>query len=230
MARIMPATRSGLGTPRVESFIVGKSQTLRAGDIVVLATEATTSYNVVRKLTYSDYTASSFGSGALGVVAYTAVTDSSGNALTQPTPSTATGLTVPAGSIPIYRVPQMAAALPTDPATGRMRVMVYVFEPGTMFWGALRTAYNDLSAVTVTESAYKGVGCGLWGQLSTNGLIWSSTTDCKDFGPALGGTYGKIMAINTADRNYNTSSTQCLVGFSMLAAYCQYTTAAVYGS
>lgn len=235
MARMWVAKRGGLGTPTAVPFIIGKSQTLHAGDWVVLATESGTSYTVIRQLTYADAVTADYTStsvrGVLGIMAHSAVTDSSGFALSQPVPPTTGSLTASAAASPIMRVPQMAAALPVDPATGRYQGIVYVAEPGTLFWGAART--TAVGAVTMTKSAYEGSTCGLWGMLAT-GVVWASTTNCVDYGVATDSAgaeiVGKILEVNTADRYYNTSSTQCMVGMSVLDAYCQYRSAIPYAS
>ena len=235
MARMWATTRSGVGTPACVPYIVGKSQTIRAGDWVVLAVETTTSYRVVRKLAFADaitadYTDSTVR-GVLGIAAYSCTTDASGYALSQPTMPTTGSLTASASASPIYRVPQIAAALPIDKATGRYQIMVYVASEETIFMGAARTA--AVGAVTITKSAYDEATCGIWGVVAA-GTIWATGENTVDFGIATDSSgaeiCGKIVRINMADPAYNTSSTKCIVGMTVLPTYSQYRTSLAYAS
>lgn len=217
MADITASFSGGREVPDIGYYTVGKSQTIFRGDLIVLATEATTNITVARKLTAAvitaDYKVGSAVAGILGIAACDITTDSEGRA---------TGHNVPAGiafgAYPITPLPNVPASIPGDGAnSGRPMLPVIKANDETEFLIRIQGASN--AAVVVDPD-----------RLNTQvGLQVYATTDFAANTAATGdGLCAIITRLNEMDPFYNVSSAQCHAYIRIKPAYQQALTGVNY--
>lgn len=185
------------------AYLVEASQTIYAGDIVVLVQEAS-NYNQprVKKLTQTeitaDYTETTI-KGILGWATHSIKTDSSGN-VTQLTPSTIAG-----GSHAVYALPGYAEGIARMPGVsegseaedkGNALLNVAIFDGATE---VLMQAALGSDAVATVDVTYVGTTAGI------------QITDTINFKLDLGDTSGDdscfiITAVEPTEPTYATSS------------------------
>jgi len=205
-----------MGAGLTRSYDVDVSQTISAGDIVVLNNANSTVR--VCKLT-STMIAASFTNtsvaGLLGVAKHDVKTDSAGAPVGGVTPPS----TVAAGAAPQYPLPSYAAGIDTDPVTGNARLLVQVFNDDSEFY--IRAQASGNAAVTVSSTK---IG-------HTIGIQTYNTVDfAANESSVTADIVGEVTAVNETDPFFNVSSTQCKYLFSVKPAYQQYLTGIFYAA
>lgn len=195
---------SGILVPEVRSYLVEGSQTIYAGDWVVLVDN--TNAQRVKKLTSTEITADYTETnvkGILGIAAHDIKTDADGN-VSQIVPST-----VESGARATYALPSYASGIDTasnitggsTPDKGNARLNVILANDTTEF--LIRAAGAADANVTITQ-AYIGTTAGI------------QITDTIDFKADLGETSGNgscliITGVDETDPNFNVSSNDCRI-------------------
>jgi hypothetical protein len=228
----MPGSRlaqvaSGKMAAHVQYYPVEASQTIYAGDWVVLVKEAS-NYNTPRlkKVTQTEITANfteTAAKGVIGVAMYDIVTSSDGT-VTQLTPST-----VDSGSRATYALPSVGSGLQKATLTegsevedkGKTMLGVYIADDNTEFW--IRGATNSgsdasptLANATINQS-YVGAASGI--QISGVDFYADLTENAPASDP---GAIFVVSGVNTADPNYNQASTVCWIKVRVIPAMQQF--------
>ena len=212
LAQLGPARNS----PYVVDYPVGNSQTIYAGDWVVLSGAGSTTR--VRKLTSTDitnnYTESTVVKGILGMAMNDVITDSSGRAVSQMPVSG-----VHPQSQPIYTIPTTPAGFQNEPTTGAARLRVAIADDETIF--AIRMQGASNAAVTFNQS-FQGKECGI--QIFST-INFAANTSAA--GPAACLVIAGVMEM---DPNFNVSSTQCYGLVRVKPAYQQFNLGVLYNA
>lgn len=196
-------------------YDVAPSQTIKAGDPVVLTSASSTVR--VCKLTSTmigNHLTNTSVAGILGTACHDISTDASGNLLATTPPST-----VNANTAPTYPLGSYAAGLSLDPVTNGGRLIVQIATDDTEFY--IRDQAGSNAAVTVTSTKVsKPVGIQTY-----------QTTEFAANESATGSDiFAVISQVIETDPNYNVSSTECKVMIRILPAYQQYTTGIYYAA
>ena len=178
--------------PTTRYYDIAASQTIVAGDLVVLSGASSTTR--VRKLTSTDisnnYTESTVVKGILGISLADAKTDTNGVALSPITPSY-----VNAGDRAIYPVPNYAASLKTDPVSGTSKLPIAIFDDLFEFFALYQGASN--AAATVTPAVRDSL---------VGFQIYNTSDFAINSGASGAGLCAIVTDVNEMDPNYNTSS------------------------
>lgn len=205
-----------MGAGLTRSYDVDVSQTISAGDIVVL-NNANSTVRVCKLTTTmigAHYTNTSVA-GLLGVAKHDVKTDSTGAPVGSVTPPS----TVAAGAAPTYPLPSYASGIDTDPVTGNARLEVQVFNSDSEFF--IRAQASGNAAVTVSSTK---IGLPI-------GIQIYNTVDFASNESATGSdVVGEVTMVNETDPFFNTSSAQCKYLFSVKPAYQQYLTGIYYAA
>lgn len=217
----------GKMAPQVGYYPVEASQTIYAGDWVVLVKEAA-NYNTprVKKLTQTEITANfteTTAKGVLGIAMYDITTSSDGT-VTALSPST-----VDSGSRATYALASVGSGLPKATLTegsdagdkGKTMLGVIIANDWTEFW--IRAATNSgsdasptLANATVTQS-YEGAASGIQVSSADFYADLSESVVASDAGALF-----VVTRVNSADPNFNTASTACRIMVRVIPAMQQY--------
>ena len=213
--------------PQIGYYAVEASQTIYAGDWVVLVREAA-NYNTprVKKLTQVEITANfteTTVKGVLGIAMYDISTAADGT-VTQLTPST-----VDSGSRATYALTSVGSGLTRATLTegsatldkGRTMLGVILANDSTAFW--IRAATNSgtdavpvLANATVTQ-AFEGAGSGI----QVSGVDFLADLTENSFAADAGALF-VVAKVNSADPNFNAASTACRIMVRVVPSMQQY--------
>lgn len=195
-------------------YIVGLSQQIVAGDVVVLT--GVGGVTRVRKLTAADitnnFTESAVIKGILGIAAYDVATDANGVLTVPATPSYIAG-----GTRIILPLPSYGAGIDVDPVSGSPRLSVFLADASNEFLARVAGAAN--AAVTV-NSALQEIGVGIQVVNTTDFNLNTAATGA--------GICAFISGMDEQDINFNVNSVQCRAFVRFLPAYQQSNTNVLY--
>lgn len=205
--------------PYMLPFILGKSQNIYAGDVVVISTnsavEPASSTPGIRTLLAADKSAH-YNGGILGVAISDCVTNASG----QPFNAVAPGGVTTGGVV--YSLPSIQALNGPDPASGAGLGQVLLASGLNTFAGYLT------SGSAVANQALVGTFGGIT-LTGTNPTIFNiNTTDSTSGGPGTGNLVVYITGVDIEDPLYNAHGGR--VFFKFVAAFDALTNALSYSA
>ena len=192
------------GLPDMVEVLVGKSTTIRKGDLLLLCSHAryTASANVVRPVVSSDVMAAGTRDYA-GVAPFDIFTDSSGNPIQTPAPVTLSGPQV------AYAWPSMAEII-RDAVTGYLRVPIYRWSTQNRFkikaqsddtinFADLHSKFWIIASAATPPANYNLSDDDPGGGFSAGAVLVGVTPDDAVNLATAGATYGIVSPLAASD-------------------------------